>query len=463
MRRHVSNLRWLGAAFLAVVPAYIACGSDNSNSGPSAGDSGSPQKDGGSSTLVDGATNPPIDGSWQPPVDAAGLPPIPTRCNGSVASTPNPVTGLPAAPALTVPAGFTLEVIASVFAARELVALPNGDLLVATDDAQVYIVPNADSPTPSASSQFVLINDTPTQGITYVPYTCTLYVATEHGVYSFDYMDGQQSATASTPIALVRQGTVTPNSDGDVHNTTSLAYANGALYASVGSGCNACTEVDPTRATIQQMNPDGTNMATYSTRMRNAIALAVNPATGVLWAGGAGQDNLPLGHPYEYFDAVTSHASVADYGWPDCEENHVAYVDGSDCSAIEVPRIELPAYSTIIGGAFYPAQQTGAHAFGAPYQGGLFLTSHGSWHTTPNTNTFYTPPRIAFAPMNGDQPVTPVDWNDPSKQWSEFIGGFQTADGTGRIARPTGIAIGRDGTLFFSDDQNSLVYRVRPQ
>jgi glucose/arabinose dehydrogenase len=254
-----------------------------------------------------------------------------------------------------------------------------------------------------------------------------------------------------------------PNSDGDVHITTSLGFTGNHLYAGVGSGCNACTEIDPTRATIQRMDPDGANMATYGTRMRNAIALAVNPATGVLWAGGAGQDDLAFGHPYEYFDAVTSHAAIADYGWPDCEENDIAYVDGSDCSSIVVPRIEMPSYSTIIGGVFYPAQQTGMYKFGAPYQGGLFLSAHGSWHLIPSTTMFYAPPRIVFVPMNGDQPATPVDWNDPTKQWTEFIGGFQTADGTGRIARSTGIAVGRDGTLFFSDDQNGLVYRVRPQ
>ena len=64
--------------------------------------------------------------------------------------------------------------------------------------------------------------------------------------------------------------------------------------------------------------------------------------------------------------------------------------------------------------------------------------------------------------MNGDAPATPVDWTDPSKQWTEFVGGFQLADNVTRIARPAGIALGKEGSLFLADDQNGVVYRIRP-
>ena len=33
------------------------------------------------------------------------------------------------------------------------------------------------------------------------------------------------------------------------------------------------------------MGPDGAGMTTRATQLRNAIALAINPATGTLWAG----------------------------------------------------------------------------------------------------------------------------------------------------------------------------------
>ena len=385
--------------------------------------------------------------------------PAPAQCNGSVATTSTPGMTPVATAGLTLPAGFAIETIATIGQARELAALPNGDLLVGTAGNDVYLVPAAEADGAAGKPvKFASIPDAPVQGVAFAAATCTVYVATQHGVYLAEYTDGMTSATP-TKIGAVRSGDVAPNSDGDVHTTSSVAVAGGQLYVGVGSSCNACAETDPTRATIQQLALDGSNMATRATRMRNAIGLIGNPDTGTLWAGGAGQDNLPLGHPYEYFDAVTAHAGVADYGWPKCEENGNAYGSGADCSATVAPVIELPAYSTIIGALFYPTAQTGKHAFPAAYRG-LYLTGHGSWHMTGNI--YYTAPRVAFVKMNGDAPATPVDWSDPSKQWSEFVGGFQLADNVTRIARPTGIALGNAGSVFLADDQNGLVYRIRP-
>lgn len=353
-----------------------------------------------------------------------------------------------------------IERIADVPAARELAALPNGDLLVATNGTAVYLVPGAENAGGAgAPVVFATINDGPAQGIAFDADTCTVFFGAQHGVYSAAYHDADVSVNPAK-IASVRTGPVAPNSDGDVHSTTSVAVAKGVLYASVGSSCNACTEVDGTRAVILQMGLDGSNVATKATRIRNAIALATNTDTGTLWAGNAGQDDLPKGHPYEFFDAVTLHPGLADYGWPECEENQIAYVPGAECTQTVVPRVEFPAYSTLIGAAHYSPTRTGAHAFPST-QRGFFVTAHGSWHKT--NGVFSAPPRVAFVATNGDDPVTPVDWADPSKQWTEFVGGFQSADGTSRSARPAGVAVGSAGSLFISDDQNGVLYRVRPQ
>jgi len=388
------------------------------------------------------------------------------RCSGAVHTSGAPAGSLPKPPALTLAAGFTIEVIASVASARQLVALPNGDLLVSTKGSDVWIVPNAEaSGAAAAPILFTSGPDVPVQGIAFQPETCTVAIASQHSIYAIAYSDGQTSAALGAPIASIRTGPVAhavdASVDTDTHMTTSLAFSNGKLYAGVGSSCNACVEVDPTRATVQEMNIDGSGRTTKATRIRNAIAMATNPATGTLWVGGAGQDELPLGHPYEFFDALTVHAGSADYGWPACEENGHAYVAGADCSATAVPRVELPAYSTLIGAAFYPTAQAGAYAFPAAFRGGVFLTAHGSWHTLSN-HTYYSPPRVAYLAMHGDTPVTPVDWNDPTKQWAELVGGFQLADGITRIGRPTGAAVGVQGSLFVADDQNGYVYRIRP-
>jgi glucose/arabinose dehydrogenase len=208
----------------------------------------------------------------------------------------------------------------------------------------------------------------------------------------------------------------------------------------------------------------GGRMTTRATRFRNPIALTIDPATGHLWAAGAGQDALPYGHPYEFADDVSAHEGVADYGWPACEENRKLYnalhVDPApSCERVVTPLVEFPAYATHIGLVFYPRTQAGAYAFPERYRGGLFVASHGSWHCCPSTA-----PRVAFVPMQGDLPAKPVDWNDPSVQWEPFaIDALATANSTRWSVRFTGIAVGPQGSLFVADDLHGTIYRIRPR
>ncbi|MBV9262850.1 MAG: hypothetical protein JO324_00910, partial [Candidatus Eremiobacteraeota bacterium] len=104
--------------------------------------------------------------------------------------------------------------------------------------------------------------------------------------------------------------------------------------------------------------------------------------------------------------------------------------------------------------------QRGLHAFPQSYRGGLFASAHGSWHRDRN-GCDAAPPRVAFIPMQRDRPVRNVNWSDPTTQWSDFVTGFQSGC-SARIGRPTGIAVGAQGSLFIADDEAGLIYRVRP-
>lgn len=210
-----------------------------------------------------------------------------------------------------------------------------------------------------------------------------------------------------------------------------------------------------------QMSPTGTNVVKRATRIRNAIALTTDPQSGALWAGDAGQDDLPFGHPYEFLDEVTSHPGLADYGWPACEEHRVPYVAGADCSKTVAPLVELPAYSTVIGATLYPAQPHGPFAFPAQYRGALFAAVHGSWHRTPNGTTYAAAPQVVSVAMRDGRPAVAVDWHDPHAQWRTFVGGFQSGERE-RTGRPTGIAVGPQGSLFVADDSAGTIYRIRP-
>jgi glucose/arabinose dehydrogenase len=360
-----------------------------------------------------------------------------------------------------VPSNFTIQTIAQIGSARELVALPDGDILVGTSGSQVYIIPDAESSRPGTPAVFATLNDTYASGVAFSAKHKEIYIATNAGIWETKYVAGRRRAVAVHRIAQVRTGPISPHSDGDVHKTTSVAYSDTVdiLYISVGSSCNACGEVDPTRASILTLPGVKGPLHKIATRIRNAIATTISPS-GALWVGGAGQDDLPFGHPYEFLDDVTSHTPIADYGWPECEENRVPYrPTARGCNETVAPLAEMPAYSTIIGAIFYPLKMNGAYAFPQSYRGALFAAAHGSWHT--DSKGYAAEPQVAVFGMNGDQPAIPVDWQNPNAQWKTFVGGFQS--GLTRIGRPTGLAVGTEGSLFIGDDDAGIVYRVRPR
>jgi glucose/arabinose dehydrogenase len=379
------------------------------------------------------------------------------------ASAPPSSPGGSAVPAqLHLAAGFSASVVATVGGARELAALPNGDLLVGTSGSTIAIVPAADSTgTAQAPRTFATIADAHASGIAFGP-DANVYVGSENAIWRTAYTSGATTGGTLARLAGVRTGPISPTTDGDVHVTTSVAVSGSTIYAGVGSSCNACTEVDPTRASVQQLALDGGGMTTKAANYRNPIALAVDPTTGNVWAGGAGQDTLPPGHPFEKLDPITAHPGVVNYGWPNCEDDlvPVAGAPAGACAGVTLPALVFPAYATLIGATFYPVAPSGAYAFPAAYRGGLFVTMHGSWHTLAN-GLSAAQPQVAFVPMAAGFPVTPVDWANPNAQWQPFFYNFGTA-ATNRVGRPTGVAVGALGSLFIADDQTGNIYRIRP-
>jgi glucose/arabinose dehydrogenase len=340
---------------------------------------------------------------------------------------------------ITVPPIYTVTQIATVPDARELALSPSGDLYVGTGGQDVYIVRRAEGAHPESARVYVTITDAPDSGVAYG--NGSLYVGTQHGVWRVQ--NGKPAKLAS-----VRTGSPPAGSDGDVHYTTSVAVNGPTVYASVGSSCNACVETDPTRATVGKIE-HGRYMP-IATRIRNAIALAVDPVTHHLWAGNAGQDELAAGHPYEFFDDVSVRRAPVDYGWPFCYDDRKQKPGTHDnCADAVIPQAVFPAYETPIGAVF-------AH-------GGAFVTLHGSWHGPAQGLAGYVPPRVVFIPMKNGKPLHAVKWNDPAAQWVQFIGGYQTGGTVTRSGRPTGITAAPNGDLFLADGQTGAIYRITPK
>ena len=86
----------------------------------------------------------------------------------------------------------------------------------------------------------------------------------------------------------------------------------------------------------------------------------------------------------------------------------------------------------------------------AQYRSDAFATMHGSWNRRPPSG--YEIVRIHF------------DKGQP-KSITPFVSGFltQQSDGSwGRFARPFGLVVTNDGSLLMGDEQNGIIYRIRP-
>jgi glucose/arabinose dehydrogenase len=261
---------------------------------------------------------------------------------------------------------------------------------------------------------------------------------------------------------------------------------NGNLYVNVGAPSNACMEETRTKGspgqdpcplleehagiwqyqadeTGQQHSPD----ARYASGIRNAVALTWNDAVDSLYALQHGRDQLHQFFPDLYTQKESAELPAEeffkvddgdDFGWPYCyydwkSEKKVLMPeyggDGTEvgrCDQFENPIQAFPGHWAPNAVLFYDGTQ-----FPEKYQGGAFIAWHGSWNRAPFQEGY----KVTFTPFNGDA---------PSGEFEVFADGFTGADTLRNPDqaehRPTGLAVGPDGGLYVSDDENGTIWRI---
>ena len=198
-----------------------------------------------------------------------------------------------------------------------------------------------------------------------------------------------------------------------------------------------------------------------------ARALAIDTAGHRLFVTQHGRDQLHANWPdlYKPEEEATLPAEElmyleqgGDYGWPECYYDPsssklvLAPEYGGDggktrgvCAQKRAPVAAFPAHWAPNGMVFYDQQQ-----FPARYRQGVFIAFHGSWDSAPYPQQGYN---VVFQPLAGDHA------NGPCEIFADgFAGAMKSPEKA--LHRPSGLAVGPDGSLYVSDDVRGRIYRI---
>ena len=211
--------------------------------------------------------------------------------------------GASQARAITVPAGFHLEVFAeNLGGARGLALDPSGVLLVSVPSKGRVVA------VPSRGRHVLLLADLELpHGLAFR--RGSLYVAETGRIVRYRY--DATMLTAVDPVVVVRG--LPP---GAHHWTRAIVFGpDDKLYVAIGSSCDVCEERDPRRAAIVRYEADGSGERLFARGLRNPVGLGFHPTTRALWTTVNERDWPGGGAPPDY---VTEVRAGAAYGWPHC-------------------------------------------------------------------------------------------------------------------------------------------------
>ncbi len=271
-----------------------------------------------------------------------------------------------------------------------------------------------------------------------------------HGI---DYYDGWFYIAEESRVVRVRDDNsdlVSDNGSLEVlidnlptggHYTRTVKIHDGEIYLGMGSSCNACYETNDRRAAISKSDLDGSNLTVFASGLRNPVGLAFHPLTGNLYVTENGRDWLGDDLPPDEINLIVE---GGDYGWPDCYGKNIFDTDfnnsehtGNPCNDTgKIPGfVDLQAHSAPLGLTFYDGE-----SFPEAYRGDLFVCFHGSWNRKEPTG---------YRIVNIDMDTRTV--NDFATGWL----GDATISG-----RPVDVILADDGSLFVSDDNAGVIYRI---
>ena len=126
----------------------------------------------------------------------------------------------------------------------------------------------------------------------------------------------------------------------------------------------------------------------------------------------------------------------------------------SIASQVKTPDVIVQPHMASLEMLFYPehfpidgtvGQTPPSYAFPVAFAGDAFAAEHGSWNRKN---------RAGYNVI-----VIPMKNGHATGEYDDFLTGFVTADGQ-VWGRPVGVAVGKDGSLFVTDDGSRSVWHV---
>ena len=340
-----------------------------------------------------------------------------------------------AAQDITVPAGFRIDVFADKLGGVRSLAVDTDGVLLASLTAPGRVVALPDRRGLGRATDVVTVVKDLELPHGLVVRAGYLYVAETGRIVRYRYDPLALSAVEPTVVVagLPHAGH---------HWTRSIAFGpDDRLYVAIGSSCDVCEERDPRRATIMRYRADGSGAERFASGLRNPVGLAFHPKTRALWTTVNERDWPGGGAPPDY---VTEVRRSAAYGWPRCfAARHTFRPDptltgAGDCRGLTLPSIELPPHAAPLGLAVYTGTQ-----FPPEYAGNLLVALHGSRAGLPPSGY-----KITRIRLRGGRALGLEDFSTGWRQSDRVLG------------RPVDLAVGRDGSLYVSDDHGDRIHRV---
>jgi glucose/arabinose dehydrogenase len=339
---------------------------------------------------------------------------------------------------LQLPPGFQISIYAAdVPGARSLTLSENGTLFVGTRRSSVYAITDENGDQQADRVRVIASGLVSPNGVAFRD--GALYVAELGRVLRYDNIEANLDNPPAP--ALVRDGFYV--GDGGLHAWKFIAFGpDGKLYVPVGVPCNVCVE-DAAYGIIARMNPDGSELETFASGVRNTVGFDWHPETGELWFTDNGRDWMGDDQPPDELNHAPE--SGLHFGFPYCHGGTIPDPDFGRrraCDEFTPPAINLGPHVAALGMRFY----TGA-MFPETYANQIFIAEHGSWNRT--------------VPIGYRVSLVRLDESGQAVSYEPFVEGWLRAGGA--WGRPVDVLVMPDGALLVSDDMAGAIYRISYQ